>query len=524
MNDERTPAGRDDDQPVDANGDNSSNIPKDTLGASKETGEPKVHNPRELDDARYAALDCRAHSDQARALVAAVTDRVAAHELTAGTRTNKRKKKQTALSSAVERLLADLLLAQASEKAKGYVYRPTRPEGFTESNVGYRVFKALVDALVDLGLLEKHKGYQGWDEPFGARVVVRRKATRFRATQKLLDICAQHGVLVEDFHDHFLIPLPEHPLQLRRSSKRTEYGKKIPGKPMRYKPTEATENVERSLKELNRFLDQFELRGGIHRGYIRVFNNGDHPKFNWNMGGRLYSYGEKNYQQMEKIDRLRMTINGQRVCEIDIRASYLSIFHALYGEDFDATDDPYVLPGLGEEARDVVKMWITASFGNNAPITKWPRPLVAKYRENTGKTLGKRYAASKVKDKVMQAFPLLARLGEIVNGIERGWAELMYLESRAMFWTMMDLANEGIPSLAVHDSIIVPYLKWHEATRVLTKHYQQCTNATPVLITNYQKAFREIPPPWERDEDVVQIGDAKWLWRSRAGLAECCGV
>ena len=61
-----------------------------------------VHNPRELDDARYAALDCRAHSDQARALVAAVTDLVAAHELASGTRTNKRKKKQTALSSAVE--------------------------------------------------------------------------------------------------------------------------------------------------------------------------------------------------------------------------------------------------------------------------------------------------------------------------------------------------------------------------------------------------------------------------------------
>jgi hypothetical protein len=280
MNDERAPAGRSEDQLDDANGESSTGGPKDALRAPKYTKGPKKHNPRELDDARYAALDCRAHSDQAGALVAAVTDMVAAHELTAGARTNKRKKKQAALSSAVERLLADLLLAQASDKAKGYVYRPTRPEGFTESNVGYRVFKALVDALVDLGLLESHKGYQGWDDPFGVRVVVRRKATRFRATQKLLDICAQHGVHVEDFHEHFLIPLPEHPLQLRRSSKRTEYGKKIPGKPMRYKPTEATENVEQSLNNLNRFFDQFKLRGGIHRGYIRVFNNGDHPKFN----------------------------------------------------------------------------------------------------------------------------------------------------------------------------------------------------------------------------------------------------
>ena len=72
----------------------------------------------------------RAHSDQARALVDAVTDMVAAHELAAGTRTNKRKKKQTALSSAVERLLADLLLAQTSEKTNGYVYRSMRPSKF----------------------------------------------------------------------------------------------------------------------------------------------------------------------------------------------------------------------------------------------------------------------------------------------------------------------------------------------------------------------------------------------------------
>ena len=186
-----------------------------------------------------------------------------------------------------------------------------------------------------------------WDGPFGKRAAVIRKATRFRPTRTLLDICEKHGVRAVDFHQHFLIPLPEHPLQLHAASKRTEYGQKIPGKPMRYVPTEVTERAERHLKELNAFFDLFKLEGGIHRGYIRVFNNGDHPKFNWNMGGRLYSYGENNYQQMEQADRLRMRISDGRVCEIDIRASYLTIFHALYSETFDATKDPYVVLGLG---------------------------------------------------------------------------------------------------------------------------------------------------------------------------------
>ena len=225
-----------------------------------------------------------------------------------------------------------------------------------------------------------------------------------------------------------------------------------------------------------------------------MFNNGDHPAFNWNMGGRLYSYGESNYQQMERADRLRMTINGEPVCEIDIRASYLTIFHALYGEELDATKDPYVVPGLGEEARDIVKMWITASFGNNAPITKWPRELVAKYREKTGKKLGKRYSASKVSDKVMQAFPLLARLGEIVNGRERGWAELMHIESRAMFETMLELMRLQIPSLAVHDSIIVSVFNRHKTAKALAYYYREFAKATPVLVHKLPEGYKELPP------------------------------
>lgn len=349
MNDERAPATQGEDQLGDTHRLGGSDDPKDTLAGREEAKRPNRENPRELDDARYAALLCRAHSDQARALVAAITDMVAAHELAAGTRTNERKKKQTALSSAVERLLADLLLAQTSEKTNGYVFRSMRPSGFSESEVGYRVFKALVDALVDLGFLENHKGFQHWRESFGGqKLPMIRKATRFRATQRLIDICDQHGVRAADFHQHFLIPLPEHPLQLRAASKRNEYGDKIRGRPMRFEATAHTEKLEKQLKALNAFFDGFELQGGIHRGYLRVFNNGDHPKFSWNMGGRLYSYGESNYQQMESADRERMTINGEEVCEIDIRASYLTIYHALYGEPFDATDDPYDVPGLGQ--------------------------------------------------------------------------------------------------------------------------------------------------------------------------------
>jgi len=454
--------------------------------------EAKRLRGRQLDDALYAALLSRAHSDQARALVDTVVTMVAQRELAAGIRTNKRDKKQTALRSAVERLLADLLQAQASETNKGYVFRSLRPEGFSGQAVSYRTFKSLVDAMLTLGFLEEYKGFQGWSDGFGVPAPWIRKATRYRATEVLLGIFHQHSVRAADFHQHFLIPLPENPLRLRAASWRNEYGTKITGRPKRFEHTPVTMKLEQEVKDLNKFIDGFELRGGIHRGYMRVFNNGDHPKFDWNMGGRLYSYGEFNYQQLDRSQRLRMTINGEPVCEIDIRASYLTIFHALYDEPFDPTNDPYKVAGLGPEARDVVKMWITASFGNNAPITKWPTELVAKYREKTGKTLGKCYPASKVGESVIQAFPLLRRIGEVVDKGERGWAELMYIESQAVLSTMIKLMHKRVPSLAVHDSLIVPLSRWHETVIDLAHWYRRVSNRWPVLIPHFPEGH-EVP-------------------------------
>ncbi len=437
---------------------------------------------RDLDNALYAALLSRAHSDQARQLVQTIALKVASHEVAVGARANKRITSSKTLDSTIERFLGDLLRAHTVEKTKGFIFRSMRPEAFTGGEVGFRTFTRVVASLTDLALIESFRGFQAMHDPSI------RKSTRFRATQRLLDLCSDHGLAVAEFHQHFFAPLPEHPLQLRAASQRSSYGDKVRGRPIKFEVTPATERLESEVKALNAFFEEFDLRGGTHRGYLRVFNNGDDPKFKWNMGGRLYSYGEGNYQQIDGADRLRMTINGDPVCEIDIRASYLTIFHALHGKQLDPARDPYDIPGLGLEARDVVKMWVTATFGNNAPITKWPRDLVADYKERTGHKLGKRYAASKVAESVLQQFPLLAQL---VDKPENGWAKLMYIEAQAMTDTLLELMHERIPSLAVHDSLIVPGLLWPKGKAVLTKHYRHYAKATPVLKIKFPEGYDE---------------------------------
>ena len=105
---------------------------------------------------------------------------------------------------------------------------------------------------------------------------------------------------------------------------------------VKYKHTPETERLEADIRELNDFWVPFELGGGEHNGYIRVFNN-----LAWDKGGRLYSAGEHSHQQMADTERVKMTINGEPVSEIDIKASHLTIYHAMVGEPLKGSGDPY---------------------------------------------------------------------------------------------------------------------------------------------------------------------------------------
>ena len=72
--------------------------------------------------------------------------------------------------------------------------------------------------------------------------------------------------------------------------------------------------------------------GGEHYGYIRVFNN--------ILGTRVVGsivIAEDNYQQLPEPERLKMTINGEPVAEIDIKASQLTIYHAMVGEPLEGS-------------------------------------------------------------------------------------------------------------------------------------------------------------------------------------------
>jgi len=193
--------------------------------------------------------------------------------------------------------------------------------------------------------------------------------------------------------------------------------------------------------------------------------------------GRLYSIGSNNYQTLKEAARLGMTFDGKTVVEIDIKSSYLTILHGIAGVPIDLSAAPYEIPGV---PRDVVKGWLVATLGAEKHLRRRPPTQIAEYPEKTGRDLGRDHPIKMIQEKMVEKFPVLARIGE--PGL--GCADLMFKESEAIIQTMLALIAAGIPALPVHDSLIVPARAHDLAVVALTSSYEGAVGVKPGIEVN----------------------------------------
>jgi hypothetical protein len=476
--------------------------------ARKPSMEQATPTAEEARNDYYAHLLSRAASPAAHALIADVYARVEAWE---GKRARKASKgakaakrgpykrgaaRAAAFRETLERFLGDLLRAQhdkrKTENASGLVFRPIGKKDFRPGDlVSYRNFTAAKDSLKGLQLINHALGKGRFITYFGKHQTPG-KASRFEATPKLLKLAKDAGVKATAIDQHFRLEPPRRTLELRASSTRL-YGKKSEGERIEFTPTSQTERLGADVKALNAFLSGFTLRGGVHYGFVRRFNEGDAPDFKWNKGGRLYSLTASSYQQRPSAERARMTINGEPVVEIDINASYLTAFHARLGEPLDLSSDPYARVGL---PRNIVKAWTAGSFGNGRPLDRWLKQLTKDYEKRHKVKPRDVCAAARVRDAMLATYPALSRLGE--PGVR--WADLMFVESEALVGTMINLMKVyKVPSLSVHDSIIVPAAELRLGAGLLASHYLWRVGLFPRLSTK-----STLPGVRETVEEVLQ--------------------
>jgi hypothetical protein len=425
---------------------------------------------------RYADLHSRAHTPAAHQLIARIHEELEELERQAQKRVRKRRAKSGAkFSDAIERFVGDLLRAKAGTTAPVRIFHAIGKTSFDREPVGYDVFMKVLEGLKARELVAHQKGRTRFRKTeFGPGEVVSvpraGHASRFWPTGKLLQLAEHYGINAGNVGEHFAPEPPRNPLVLRDYARGRGRNKER-GPIMRYAHTPQTEQLEADIRELNEFLARFELMGGEHSGYIRVFNNAS-----WDKGGRLWSVGKNNYQQMSEAERVKMTVSGKPVAEIDITASQLTIYHAMVEEPLEGSSDPYVLAGID---RWIAKKWIVITFGQGTPAMEWPDETVEEYKEDhPGHDLRKVAKAAGVARRMLETFPALKKLGHN----SELWADLQFREAEAVIRTMLILMRRhGTPSLSMHDGIIVPRSKVDLAKGILMREFHRVVGVEPTL-------------------------------------------
>jgi hypothetical protein len=268
----------------------------------------------------YAALRNRARTQAADALIGQIRGEIEKLEQSEGKRIYKRRAASEAkIIGAIERFVGDLLRVRAGTRGVGNIYRIVGRSEFGDASVKYDMFTKVLEGLKTLGLVAHQKGQSRYRKTAFGNAALPGLSARFWATGKLMRLAASYGIHNGNVGDHFAPEPPKSPLVLKGyavgKGKDRESGRRINYKNTPLDNPEA-KRLEADVRELNEFLARFEVLGGEHYGYERVFNN-----LSWKKGGRLYSCGEDCYQRLSEAERLKMRINDQPVAEIDIKAS-----------------------------------------------------------------------------------------------------------------------------------------------------------------------------------------------------------
>lgn len=444
-------------------------ITTDTDTQQTDAAAPAPREPKDY----YANLRTQRVGDVAGPFVHALAKEIGAWERANGKRAKGRRKTEAPFVEAISRFVADLLRARFTNNGTGRCWRPIGKTAFEGEPVSYDQFTAARKGLEGLGLIDSKPGVHR----YGTSPLVDRTfslvgtTTRFWATDKLIAKAGEYGITGSNVTSHFRPELPEVTLWLRLPKR--HYGPdRVKGRLVQ--PADwplGWHVVAAEVQTLNEFLSGFTIEGGQHFYFMRGFNRV--RSFRWDKGGRLYSEGgDRSFQQMSGAERRLMTIDGEPVVEVDIRASQPTIYHAMLAKvpfvGPSNRDDPYALKGLD---RGAVKTWMTNSIGLGKPVARWSKEAVA---EHSGDPLPK---ASAVRDVVTSAYPAMERLGEFKDV----WADLMFLEAQVIITTMVALMAKGVPSLSVYDSIIVQCSQETLARDILRHQFKIIIGVTPIL-------------------------------------------
>jgi len=408
---------------------------------------------------------------------------------------------------AISALMADLLRLRLRDGVP-IGKRGMADKDFTGLPFGHDVFRRTREALIGAGLLEFLAGYRYFTAHVARGTVSSSVQGCFRLTGRALALAEGAGVLVESLPDWL-----EHWDRPRAAVAKAEAGAELivlksqkfgygpnrtEGKPLPVdNKADRVRSMVQELEEHNAFIETAGVDGSTFSGLRRIFNNGDVEGFAWQWGGRMFSVSGGGYESDRKDDRFAvMQLGGERIGEVDLKASHLSILYALRGLRFDpAMTDPYAVDGMD---REIVKAWITHAVGRgDARARRWSAKARAVYKYIAAeRNLQVDYPFAQARESILKAHPIL---GELEGDDDVSVLSLMYHESEIVLAAMRSLRLKGIPSLPVHDCLIAPVGKLTVAQRELTESFslyiEEVTGAPPLLTpATHLQLPKDLPP------------------------------
>ena len=193
-------------------------------------------------------------------------------------------------------------------------------------------------------------------------------------------------------------------------------------------------------------------------------------------GGRLYSIPQKGigWQGLSQEQRKTITINEEATVELDFKGLHVSMLYAIMGVQI--KEDPY--SGLSAELRPLYKTLMLRLL-NAKSVCYTIRSM-----SDTVYTLKRKVLLSprdlKLLDCIHEYKPkwsiLISELMERHRVIQRYFGSdcgifLQRLDGEMMLHILSALAQEGIPALPVHDSVIVPRHTQNRAAEVMQSVY-----------------------------------------------------
>ena len=198
---------------------------------------------------------------------------------------------------------------------------------------------------------------------------------------------------------------------------------------------------------------QHDGRAFCRKYPYRVFNN------SMASGGRFYGDGIK---PLNKKERRKLTINGERATEYDYQSIHPAILYALAGEKF--RDDIYTLRGYPDSAADrkFIKMATLTLINSSGDQQKTALSLMKNmHKPGRSKKTGKLYTKLEKPAWLTDLKKFIAAVADknkpITQFLKPGiGGHLQRLDSSLAGLIMTHFAKHRIPVFGVHDSFIAP--------------------------------------------------------------------